>query len=129
MRRVGTGALCVCLLLTLTGCFSPVDDELLVLPRQPRDSVKLQRYIDEHVASGGRQIAPLTGTNRQTIQKVDIDGDKQEEAVLFFRFSGDTPLKIFFYRIDGEEYEPLSRVDGEGDSIQSITYADLNNDG
>ncbi|MDR1157346.1 MAG: VCBS repeat-containing protein [Oscillospiraceae bacterium] len=129
MRRMGVWAACVCLLLTLTGCFSLVDDELLVLPRQPQDSVKLQRYIDEHVASGGRQIAPLTGLNRQTIQKVDIDGDKQEEAVLFFRFSGDTPLKIFFYRIVGEEYEPFARVDGEGDSIQSVTYADLNNDG
>jgi hypothetical protein len=119
----------VCLLLTLTGCFSQVDDELLVLPRQPQDSVKLQGYIDKHVADGGRQIAPVTGPNRQTIQKVDIDGDRREEAVLFFRFPGDTPLKIFFYRAVGEEYELLSRIDGEGDSIQSVTYADLNDDG
>lgn len=120
---------CLVALAALAGCFSMAGDELLVPPKQPQEYVRLQAHIDAELAAGARLIAPQVGTNRQTIQMVDVDGDGREEAVIFYRQPGEKPLKIVIYHTDGEEYEPLAQIEGEGDAIQSIAYADLDRNG
>ncbi len=128
MRRLLLGALGLFLAFVLTGCFSKSGDELLALPKQPQDSVKLQLQIDKQLAQGAQLLSPVNGANLQAIQKVDLDGDGVEETVVFYRVQGEKPLSIVFYR-KGSDYEQYAYIEGEGDAVDSISYTDLNGDG
>ncbi|MDR3207739.1 MAG: hypothetical protein LBT60_05350 [Oscillospiraceae bacterium] len=120
--------LCLCVSLGLTGCFSLSADELLALPKQPQESVQLQKQIDKQLAQNAQLISPISGVNRQAVQKVDIDGDGEEDTAIFYRVVGDKPLCAIFYH-KGNGYEQMARIDGEGESVNSFAYADLDRDG
>ena len=129
MRRIMILLLALVLCIGLTGCFSMSADELLTQPKLPRDAEQLQNQIQKQLATGEQLVAPAGGVNRQAIQKIDIDGDGIDEAVVFYRGQGETPLSVVFYCKNGEEYEPFAHIEGEGEAIDSIAYADLDMDG
>lgn len=114
-------------MVSLTGCFRLSGDDLLLLPKQPQDSVQLQVQIDKQLSMGAQLISPVSGANRQAIQKADVDGDGQEEAIAFYRQQGEKPLRIVFYR-KGEGYEPFAHIEGDGETVDSITYVDIDGD-
>ena len=89
-----TLCLTVCALLTLllSACmFNSSPEEMYELPHIPEEYAALQEKIDELVTAGAEYAAPISGTNIQSVQLVDLDGDGTEEAVAFFRNSTNTP--------------------------------------
>ncbi len=122
-------ALLLCLL--LGGCASSVStDRLYALPRLPAEYESLEQQINDLLADGMEHIAPSSGGNLQSVQMVDLDGDGVEEAVAFFRRSTDErPMKIYFFKSDGESYERLALIEGTANSLYSIAYTDLDGDG
>ena len=116
------------LLLLLTGCFSQSVDELYRAPRAPEDYLKLDEKINEVLNAGGEYAAPLTGELTQKVQLQDLDGDGVQEAIAFFRVSGDErPLKIYIYRQVEEDYEVAAIIEGSGNAINSVSYENLDN--
>ena len=114
------------LLLLLTGCFSQSVDELYRAPRAPEDYLKLDEKINEVLNAGGEYAAPLTGELTQKVQLQDLDGDGVQEAIAFFRVSGDErPLKIYIYRQVEEDYEVAAIIEGSGSAINSVSYENL----
>ena len=114
------------LLLLLTGCFSQSVDELYRAPRAPEDYLKLDEKINEGLNAGGEYAAPLTGELTQKVQLQDLDGDGVQEAIAFFRVSGDErPLKIYIYRQVEEDYEVAAIIEGSGSAINSVSYENL----
>ena len=114
------------LLLLLTGCFSQSVDELYRAPRAPDDYLKLDERISEVLNAGGEYAAPLTGELTQKVQLQDLDGDGVQEAIAFFRVSGDErPLKIYIYRQVEEDYEVAAIIEGSGSAINSVSYENL----
>lgn len=131
MRRLmGIGAL-LCAVLLCAGCAgSPVDGTLYRLPKLPAEYESLETLIDALLSGGAEYAAPTSGSNLQSVQRVDLDGDGEEEAVAFFRKAGDErPMKIYVFRADGDSYGQYCVIEGTSSSIYSISYVDLNGDG
>jgi len=113
----------------LTACTTVGIDELYQLPRQAADDLELQAMLDQIIGSGAQYAAPAAGQNRQSVQRHDIDGDGTDEVLAFFRQKGQERLQIYIFREIGGTYEVASVIEGDGTSIGSITYADMNGDG
>ena len=128
-----TLCLTVCALLTLllSACmFNSSPEEMYELPHIPEEYAALQEKIDELVTAGAEYAAPISGTNIQSVQLVDLDGDGTEEAVAFFRNSTEEkPLKIYIFRSGHEDYEQAALIESSGMSIYSVRYVDLDGDG
>ena len=93
----------VLLALLLSGCvFSSTVDELYQLPQLPAEYTELQNLLDAIQDQGAEYAAPTSGANIQPVQLVDLDGDGTQEAVAFFRRTGDEqPLKIYIFQSAG----------------------------
>lgn len=118
----------------LSGCSMPTltvnPEELYALPTLPTKYTELNARITEILAGGAEYAAPTSGTNIQPIQLVDLDGDRREEALAFFRNSADEkPLKIYIFAADGDEYRQIDLIEGTGTGIYSVYYRDLDSDG
>lgn len=126
---VTAGALSVCLL--LSGCVIKTSpEELYSLPQLPAEYTELQAILEKEREDGAEYAAPVSGTNIQPVQMVDLNDDGQEEALAFFRKSTDEkPLKIYIFSPDGQSYRQTAVIEGSGTSIYSIAYSDLDKDG
>lgn len=126
-RLAAAAVLC----LLLAGCAANIaTDQLYALPRLPAEYGSLERQLNTLLEGGAEHVAPSSGSNLQSVQMVDLDGDGVEEAVAFFRKSTDEkPMKIYFFKSNGEDYEQLALIEGTASSLYSIAYTDLNGDG
>lgn len=131
MRRIIMLAAALLSAALLGGCaFSAGAEELYRLPGLPPEYASLEARLNELQAAGAEHIAPASGSNLQSVQMVDLDGDGTQEAIAFFRRTGDEkPTKIYIFRAAGEEYEPYALIEGTASSIWSVSYADLDGDG
>ena len=118
------------LMLFLCGCQPGRDmEELMALPRLSQEYVELQRALDAIQAEGASFAAPVSGGYRQSVQFYDLNGDGIEEALAFFRRSGERPLKVYIFIREGRKYSPAAVVEGDGTSIESVSYLDMDGDG
>ena len=104
-RALALAALC----LLLGGCAMNVStDKLYALPSLPAEYASLEAEINALLSDGAEHAAPISGSNLQSVQMVDLDGDGVEEAVAFFRKATDErPVKIYFFRSNGDSYEAV----------------------
>ena len=115
--------------LGLSGCAFRSVDELYAVPAPPQDYEALQACLSEVIAGGGEYAAPLSGDMIQSVQLQDLDGDGRQEAVAFFRVSGDEkPMKIYIFRQVGSSYETMSVIEGAATAINSIEYVQMDED-
>ena len=103
----------------LAGCGMSVQaDDLYALPRLPAQYESLETEINTLLADGAEHAAPSSGSNLQSVQMVDLDGDGVEEAVAFLRRAADTkPMKIYFFKSDGGSYRQMALIEGTASSI------------
>jgi len=115
----------------LTGCMATSAEELYSLPQSSERYVQIQNKVDQLQEGGLEFAAPTAGSHRQAIQLQDLDGDGTEEAVVFFRTDedGKKPLCIYILRDVGVTFEVAAVIEGDGTSIDSVTYIDMNGDG
>ncbi|MCD8116986.1 MAG: VCBS repeat-containing protein [Oscillospiraceae bacterium] len=127
-NRVAALLLSVFLTLTCAGCMTEAD-ELYSLPRQQEEYVQLQELIGQRIDEGSEYAAPTGGSNRQSVQLRDLDGDGVSEALAFLADSAHTP-SVCIYRLDEEgAYFLYIVIAGKGSAVSSVEYADLNGDG
>lgn len=119
------------LTLVLSACmFNASPEDLYELPQLPEEYTALRTQLDAILAEGAENAAPVSGTNIQSVQLTDLDGDGVEEAVAFFRSSNDErPLKIYIFRAVEDSYEQAAVIEGSGTAIYSIRYVDMDRDG
>jgi len=122
------GALiCAC---TMTGCVGQQADELYALPKQPDEYYELQNAIDQVLVSDAAYSGPLTGSNQQAVQLTDLDGDGQDEAIVFIKTGGEKPLKAYIFDETSEgTYENTAVIEGDGSAFDSVEYAQLDGQG
>lgn len=114
------------LLLCLSGCMFRGADELFELPRTSESNQKLQERVQSAIGTGSG-ISPISGSNTQTLQLVDLDHDGVQEAVAFYRdSSAEWPLKIAIFKQDDTgNYALYAQIEGAGTDIESIEYKNL----
>ena len=113
--------LAVCL---LTGCNMRTIDELYCLPKRSEAYNNLQSQIDNAMV-GYEYCAPISGENRQRVQMVDLNGDGEEEYLLFAKGSTDAPLRIFIFTGDGKEYVLLDSITATGSAFEQVEYVQM----
>lgn len=131
MKKLCMALLLSALTLVLTGCmFTTPETSLYRLPKLSGEYESLESQIDALLSAGAEYAAPTSGSNLQSVQMVDLDGDGSEEAVAFFRKASDEkPMKIYIFKADGDSYEQYAMIEGTSASIYSINYTDLDGDG
>jgi len=133
-KRIRVLAAALLLSMALSGCggftieFNP--EELYTLPELPAKYTELNAQLNAILEDGAEYAAPASGTNIQTVQLTDLDGDGLQEAVAFFRKAEDEkPLKIYIFSARGDSYERSAVIEGSGASVYSVVYSDLDGDG
>ena len=115
-------------LLVLSGCGLRSPEELYALPRLSAEYESLQSALEGLQAQGYEYAAPTAGSNTQSVQLLDLDGDGVDEAIAYFRDTAaeEKAMKICILRFDGENYERIATIEGDGDGISSVAYCQLN---
>jgi hypothetical protein len=130
-QRIAGAVLAVCLL--LSGCSFKIGaspEDLYSLPQLPVEYTELNGCISALLSGGAEYAAPLSGSNTQSVQMVDLDGDGRLEALAFLRNSAEEkPLKIYIFSLTEDGYQQSDVIEGSGSAIYSISYRDLNGDG
>ncbi len=107
----------------LMGCAMTVE-EMYCLPRRSESYHNLQEAMDP-VMAGLAYAAPTSGSNQQTVQSADLDGDGNEEILVFAKGNDENPLKIFVFRQEEEQYRLMARVESSGADFNQVEYAQL----
>ena len=118
------------ILFALSGCISQSGENMYALPQFPDKYLELQETISAVMKElGAEYAAPSSGSNVQTIQLQDLDGDGQREsAVAFFRVANaEKPLKLYVFEQSPSTnaYETKWVIEGEGTGIYSVAFEDL----
>ena len=133
LRGLLLGALAAALAACLSGCVFESVDKLYALPVLPQEYKDLQTTIEATMSELGAEYAVISyGSYTSTIQLLDMDGDgEQETAAVFLRVTSaeERPLRVCLFRkgIDNT-YRQVHMLSGAGNSINSVTYADLTGD-
>ncbi len=125
-RRMGLAAVLAALLVLLSGCSLKSGDELYSLPKMSSEYESLQQAIQSLLDSGLEYAAPLSGSNTQAVQDVDLNGDGVSEVVAFLRDTEESALMVYLFQQNDEgEYEVMTTITGQGSAVNSVTYAQL----
>ena len=89
LRRLTIGLVTLCMALSLAGCAAPKltldPEELYALPELPERYTALNQQLSAIQEGGAEYATPVSGSNIQPVQMMDLDGDGREEALAFFR--------------------------------------------
>jgi len=116
---------CLLLIVLLAGCSVRSADELYALPRQSDIYDNLQQAIDQVMVNGAAYSGPQTGSNQQAVQLADLDGDGQDEAVVFMKTTGDKPLKAYIFDREDDMFRNTAVIEGDGSEFDAVEYAQL----
>ncbi len=128
VKAFAISVLLVILAVCASGCSASTSDSLYKLPEATDNYKKIQQKIDEIQARGEEFAAPVAGYNRQAIQLHDLDGDGEEEVIAFFRTNEEKPLKIYILKSNGENYDIVAKIEGDGTAVDTIAYVDMDGD-
>lgn len=132
MRRVGTFIVLFVLLLSLCGCtpiFSPTDS-LLIPPQLPKNQTALQAAFERAFGEGLPYKSPVSGKYHSAFIIEDIDGDADEEALIFYQpdlMSDDIRFAVMD-KVNGD-WVHTSSMDGFGAEVYSVDILDMDADG
>ena len=133
-RSVGLCAMLLCLSLSLCGCMFEQSEGMYALPILPEAYSQLQSTIQDVMDQQGAEYATISsGSNTSTVQLLDLNGDgEQEMAAVFLRVTSaeEKPLRVCLFRKGADnDYRLTYVVEGDGTSINSVTYEDVTGDG
>lgn len=119
---------CICFLIAvmaiLAGCTVQTMEEMYRLPRRSEEYNDLQKAIDSAM-SGLEYSAPLSGENQQTVQIADIDGDGQDEYLLFAKGNHEKPLRILVFRDVGDTFVNTDTIECNGSFFDQVEYVNM----
>lgn len=114
--------------LILCGCSMTTVDGMYKIPKRSDNFNSLQTAIDDAMI-GLAYCAPLAGENRQTVHMADLDGDNEDEFLLFAKGSEEKPLRIMVFRKIDDSYVNTDTVACNGTAFDQVEYVDMNGDG
>lgn len=110
--------------LTLTGCTMRTVDQMYQLPKRSEDYSNLQSVMDKAM-TGLKFSAPISGDNQQSVQMADLDGDGDQEYLVFCKGTSELPLRILvFDRVDGE-FVHINSIESNGASFDQVEYIQM----
>lgn len=115
----------ICLLFVatvlFTGCNMRTIDQMYALPKRSEGYLNLQSAMDSAM-SGLEYHAPISGDNQQPVQLADLDGDGNDECLVFAKGSGEKPLKILIFTQVENEYVLVDTLENNGTAFDQVQY-------
>lgn len=111
--------------LVLSGCAMRTVDEMYSLPKRSEEYSHLQSAIDIAMA-GLDYSAPVSGENQQTVQIVDLNGDGNEEYLVFAKGTSEKPLQILiFFQDEAGKAQITEIIASNGTAFEQVEYAQI----
>ncbi len=110
--------------LLLCGCDMRTVDEMYALPDRPDSDYNLQNAINKAM-SGLDYCAPKNGKNQQIVQSADIDGNGEEEYLLFAKGDDAQPLKILVFDKQKNAYNLVNTLAFNGTAFDRVEYVQM----
>ncbi|RUT35919.1 hypothetical protein EJP77_02655 [Paenibacillus zeisoli] len=128
-RWLNITAGCLCLAV-LSGCDLITDPKLLMKPPQSTSSLQsLRSVIDANIPPDTR-LQPRGLNGIQSIQTEDLDNNGNKDAVVFFESTkGDANAQGMVLEETEDTWVIKQKFEGDGRSLVSLEYRDLNHDG
>ena len=127
-KRIKYMCLLIALVVLLAGCTVRTMEEMYRLPKRSEDYNDLQAAIDSAM-SGLDYSAPLTGENQQTVQLADLDGDGENEYLLFAKGSQEKPLRILVFRNIEDTFVNTNTIECNGSFFDQVEYVNMDDRG
>lgn len=114
------------ILLILAGCGEKSQSDIFALPEMPEMHSALLETVEE-VRHGGFEYAePRSGFSRYPIQLVDLDGDSENEGIVFLRDVIDTyKTYIYIFEQSDSVFGLFDVIEGSENEIYTISYSKL----
>ncbi len=110
--------------LLLTGCSMRTVEQMYQLPKRSEDFSNLQTAIDAAM-TGLEYCAPLSGENQQIVQMADLNGDADQEYLVFAKGSSELPLKILIFdRVEGA-FLHVDTINSNGFAFEQVEYVQM----
>ena len=123
-NRIRSVAAVLVAALMLTGCTMRTVGQMYQLPKRSEDYSNLQSVMDKAMV-GLKFSAPLSGENQQSVQMADIDGDGEQEYLVFCKGSEELPLRILvFDRINGT-FTHIDSIESNGADFDQVEYIQM----
>ncbi len=125
MRKWNQILLALAMAFLLSGCAMRTVEEMYAPPRRSDAYNQLQAAMDKAML-GMEFCAPVSGENQQTVQMADVNGDGEEEYILYARANSDTPLQILIFQQDSDESCRLvQQIQSTGSAFEQVEYVDI----
>ena len=122
-------ALLVAFLIFLSGCsFSIISVEKLVRPPYASDEMKeVQEKFYDFVGNSVTLLTPANGDYRTSFIMYDIDGEKGEEALVFY-VGNDSTSHLHILKKVKDRWINAGDFVGYGNSLDFVNFVDMNSD-
>lgn len=121
----------VAALLALSGCSLELKSiETLMRPPLTATEQELEKSIDSFLGNNISLRSPASGSYHSAITLHDLDGDKNDEAIIFYVNNNDTAVvRMCVLKKNRSGWQLVSDFAGNGSGVYSVDFYDLNNDG
>lgn len=120
-------------LFVFNSCSIPITtiDELILPPQAQALNEGIRSALESRIGSVYTLKTPTSGDNRSAFITSDMDGDGQNEAVAFYQLNNNlnTVHMMVFTTGSSGEWKAVQQVEGQGNGVYSVNFADFNNDG
>ena len=117
-------ALLGCGVILLSGCSFRTVNEMYHLPKRSEAFQDLQTAIDKAMV-GLEYCAPLSGEQRQTVQMADLDGDKEDEYLLFAKADTEQPMRILVFDKVDDSFVHIETIQSSGTGFDQVEYVQM----
>lgn len=122
MKRMICNLIVISLAILLCGCFLDPAENLYAVPKQPESFYNLQSAIESVMSDSASYSPPVNGENQQAVQTADLDGDKEDEAIVYIKTGTDNSLCLSVFDKTHESYGLLSKIEGVGNTFDQVQY-------
>lgn len=131
MRRIICLLLFVSILL-MSGCSATVfdSDAWLRPPNSGGEAQLIQEALTSYLGKQPLFRYPRKGDYRSAFVRADIDGDGEQEAVVFYRLGADSPgTSVCVLDVNSTGWYAAAAVDGPGGDVERVLFGDIDTTG
>ncbi len=133
IKKITATVLCVIMLVLCSGCslnFFSVES-LMSPPLQSGKNGEVEEAFKKLMAEKTIQLrTPQNGDYQTSFVLFDINGDSQEEAIVFYTDSAvDTSVRMSFLECVNDTWMISADVKGAGSGVYDVSFSDMDNDG
>ncbi|MEF2838704.1 MAG: hypothetical protein U0N82_13395 [Oscillospiraceae bacterium] len=107
------------------GCAMRTVEEMYALPKRSDAYNEMQSAIDTAMY-GMTYASPLSGENQQTVQMADLDGDGEDEILVFAKGATEKPLQVLIFTKDANgRIRTMETIGSNGLAFEQVEYVDF----